>query len=66
MQNRRIQFSNRRQNTEILKTPFKDSYAATIKVCRRKVTDRRIDVIDLEYLLEDDTDLDYFDDFVVL
>ena len=65
MQNRRIQFSNRRQNTEILKAPFKDSYAANIKVCRRKVADRRLDVIDLEYLVEDDTDLDYFDDYMI-
>ena len=65
MQNRRIQFSNRRQNTEILKSPFNDNYAAAIKVCRRKVADRRIDVIDLEYLIEDDTDLDYFDDFLI-
>lgn len=65
MQNRRIQSSNRRQNTEILKVPLKDSYAATIRMCRRKVTDRRIDVTDLEYLIEDDTDLDYFDDFEV-
>jgi hypothetical protein len=65
MENRRLQFMDRRQNKEILKVPFKDCNGATITGNRREITNRRLDVIDLVYLLEDDTDLDYFDEFMI-
>ena len=65
MENRRFQIMDRRQNKEILKVPFKDCNGATITGNRREITSRRIDVLELVYLLEDDIDLVYFDEFVI-
>ena len=45
MRNKRTEFNNRRKNDEIPAVPFKDSNGATIKECRRKIPDRRIDNI---------------------
>ncbi len=42
MRNKRSEFSNRRQNKEMPRVPFKDSNGATIELCRRKIPDRRI------------------------
>jgi hypothetical protein len=52
MGNKRFQFGDRRQNSEMLKVPFKDSNGATIKECRRKIPDRRIDNIHAEWINE--------------
>jgi hypothetical protein len=42
MRNRRLQVSDRRENNDMPKVPFKDGNGATIMVCRRKIPDRRI------------------------
>jgi hypothetical protein len=52
MGNKRFQFGDRRQNSEMLKVPLKDSNGATIKECRRKIPDRRIDNIHAEWINE--------------
>jgi hypothetical protein len=43
MKNKRFLFGDRRQEHVMSRTPFKDSNGATIKECRRKIPDRRID-----------------------
>jgi hypothetical protein len=45
MRNKRSEFSSRRQGNNMPGVPFKDSNGATIKECRRKIPDRRIDNI---------------------
>ena len=50
MINKRSEFGERRQDKEMLRVPFKDSYGATIKGCRRKTPDRRIGNIQAEWL----------------
>lgn len=50
MRNRRSEFSNRRQKHVMPRTPFKDSNGATIKECRRKLPDRRIGNIQVEWI----------------
>ena len=62
MENRRTQFSDRRQNKEILNVSYKDGNGAAITGNRRVISNRRLDVIDLIHLLEDDIDRSYFDD----
>ena len=52
MRNKRSEFSNRRQNDEMPRVPFKDSNGATINECRRKIPDRRIDNIQAEWVPE--------------
>jgi hypothetical protein len=52
MRNKRIDFSNRRQNKDMPGVPFKDSNGATIKDCRRKIPDRRINNIQAEWIDE--------------
>ena len=43
MKNKRFLFVDRRHEPVMPMTPFKDSNGATIKECRRKIPDRRID-----------------------
>ena len=43
MDDKRTQLGDRRQNSDMPRVPFKDSNGATIKECRRKIPDRRID-----------------------
>jgi carbon storage regulator len=45
MKNKRVQFGDRRQKDDMTTIPFKDSNGATIKGCRRKNPDRRINNI---------------------
>jgi len=52
MRNKRFQFGDRRQNEDMPNIPFKDSNGATIKECRRKLPDRRIDNIRAEWINE--------------
>jgi len=50
MRNKRSEFGNRRHDCGMPKVPFKDSHGATIKECRRKIPDRRINNIQVEWL----------------
>ena len=52
MRTKRFQVSDRRQNHEMHKVPFKDSNGATIKESRRKTPDRRIGNIKVEWIDE--------------
>ena len=52
MRNKRFHFSDRRQNINMPRVPFKDSNGATIKECRRKIPDRRIGNIQVEWIYE--------------
>lgn len=52
MRNKRSQISERRQYTVMPRVPFKDSNGATIKECRRKIPDRRIGNIQVEWINE--------------
>ena len=52
MGNKRFQFGDRRQNDVMPGIPFKDSNGATIKECRRKIPDRRINNIQAEWINE--------------
>ena len=52
MGNKRFQFGDRRQNDVMPGIPFKDSNGATIKGCRRKIPDRRINNIQAEWINE--------------
>jgi hypothetical protein len=52
MGNKRFQFGDRRQNDAMPSIPFKDSNGATIKECRRKIPDRRINNIQAEWINE--------------
>ena len=55
MENRRYSFIDRRQDSKMPATPFKDRNGETVKTNRRKVANRRLD----------DIELDYFDDLVI-
>ena len=52
MRNRRLQVSDRRQNGDMPSVPFKDSHGATIKECRRKIPDRRMFNMQVEWIDE--------------
>ena len=52
MRNKRFQFGDRRQNEDKPRAPFKYSHGATIKECRRKIPDRRIDNLHAEWINE--------------
>ena len=52
MRNKRSGFSNRRSKNDMPRVPFKDSNGATIKECRRKIPDRRINNIHAEWINE--------------
>jgi hypothetical protein len=52
MENQRFQFGDRRQNEVMPRVPFKDSNGATIMECRRKIPDRRIGNIQVEWIDE--------------
>ena len=52
MKNRRFQFGDRRQNDDMPTVPFKDSNGATVRVCRRKLPDRRINSMHGEWINE--------------
>ena len=52
MENKRFQFGDRRENNAIPNFPFKDSNGVTVKKCRRKMPDRRIDNIQVEWVDE--------------
>ena len=52
MRNKRSQFDDRRHKQDMPRVPFKDSNGATIKDCRRKIPDRRIDNIHAEWINE--------------
>ena len=49
MENRRFHFMDRRQDRAMPKVPFKDSDGATIRANRRKISNRRLDDINLEW-----------------
>ena len=50
--NKRFQFDDRRQNNVMPNGPFKDGNGSTIKECRRRIPDRRIDNIHAEWINE--------------
>jgi hypothetical protein len=50
MRNKRFQFSDRRLDENMPRVTFKDSNGATIKGCRRKIPDRRIGNIQVEWI----------------
>ena len=52
MRNKRLQFSDRRQNKDMPNVPFKDSNGATVKESRRKIPDQRIGNIEVEWIDE--------------
>jgi hypothetical protein len=52
MKHKRLLFSDRRQNADTPSFPFKDSNGVTIKECRRKIPDRRINNIQAEWVEE--------------
>ena len=52
MRNKRSEFGKRWQSNNIPRVLFKDSNGATIKECRRKIPDRRIDNIQSEQINE--------------
>jgi hypothetical protein len=52
MRNKRFQSGDRRENEDMHQVPFKDSNGVTIRECRRKISDRRIDNIHAEWIDE--------------
>jgi len=50
--NKRFRPDDRRQNNNMPGVPFKDSNGATIKECRRRIPDRRIANIQVEWIDE--------------
>ena len=52
MKNNRLQNDDRRQNKVMLRLPLKDSRGATIRECRRKIPERRINNIQGEWIDE--------------
>ena len=52
MRNKRSQFGDRRHKADMPRVPFKDSNGATIKECRRKIPDRRLGNIQVEWIDE--------------
>jgi len=57
VRNKRVLLGDRRHNSDIPRVPFKDSHGATIKECRRKIPDRRINDIQVEWIDETVIDL---------
>jgi hypothetical protein len=49
MDNRRFHFMDRRQDRGMPKVPFKDSDGATIRENRRKISNRRLDDVNVEW-----------------
>ena len=52
MKNKRLRNDDRRQNKVMPGFPFKDSIGATIRECRRKTPDRRINNTQAEWIDE--------------
>ena len=52
MIDKRSEFSNRQYKKDMPRVPFKDSHGATIKECRRKIPDRRILNMQVEWIGE--------------
>jgi hypothetical protein len=52
MRDKRLEIHDRRQNKEMPKGPLKDSNGATIKESRRKIPDRRVGNIKVEWVDE--------------
>jgi hypothetical protein len=52
MDNKRLQSGDRRDNKDRPGFPFRDCNGRLIKVCRRKVPDRRLDNIQAEWIDE--------------
>ena len=52
MKTMKLQPGNRRQFSGMPQLPFKDSHGVTIRVCRRRVPDRRIDRVRAERINE--------------
>lgn len=50
IRNMRTETSDRRHDSDMPETPFKDSNGATIKECRRKIPDRRLNDVHVEWL----------------
>ena len=50
MRDNRSRSGDRRLNKDMPVVPFKDSNGATIKECRRRIPDRRIDGIRAEWI----------------
>ena len=54
MSNKRLLFCDRRHNNYMLIVPFKDSHGSTIRECRRRTPDRRLNNIQAEWFDESD------------
>ena len=52
MSNKRSQSDDRRQNNEAPRFPLKDSNGKLIRVCRRRIPDRRLHNIEVEWIDE--------------
>jgi hypothetical protein len=52
MENKRFQFGDRRENNGMPRVPFKDSNGVTIKECRRKIPERRMLNMQVEWIDE--------------
>jgi len=52
MKNNRLRNDDRRQNKVMPSFPFKDNSGATIRKCRRKIPERRINNIQAEWIDE--------------
>jgi len=52
MRNNRYQSADRRQTNVMPHLPFKDSDGATVRECRRKLPDRRINNVHGEWIEE--------------
>ena len=50
--NKIFRLDDRRQNNDMLKVPLKDDNRSTIKECRRRIPDRRIANIQVEWIDE--------------
>jgi len=50
--NKRFRPGDRRQNNDMLKVLYKDGNRSTIKGCRRRIPDRRIANIQVEWINE--------------
>ena len=51
--NKRFRTGDRRQNNDMLKIPYKDGNRSTIKECHRRIPDRRIANIQVEWVDEE-------------
>ena len=52
VRNKRVLLADRRHNSDMSRVPFKDSHGATIKECRRKILNRRINYIKADWIKE--------------